>query len=113
MLNKTKKHLQDVNESYFEHMVKAFKIFSQLFSASLMALIHAIFPFLFTTGASKKIKEKLSLRIIGKNLLNPRIDQTQVVTIFDASNTIVSKSNKTVQSYKRGSLFNIGFSYKF
>ena len=63
--------------------------------------------------ASKKINEKLSLRIIGKNLLNPRIDQTQVVTIFDASNTIVSKSNKTVQSYKRGSLFNIGFSYKF
>ena len=63
--------------------------------------------------ASKKINEKLSLRIIGKNLLNPRIDQTQVVTIFDASNTIVSKSNETVQSYKRGSLFNIGFSYKF
>ena len=63
--------------------------------------------------ASKKINEKLSLRIIGKNLLNPKIDQTQVVTVFDANNTIVSKTNETVQSYKRGSLFNIGFSYKF
>ena len=62
---------------------------------------------------SKKINDKLSLKIIGKNLFNPRIDQTQVITVFDASDIILSQVNETIQSYKRGSLLTIGFSYKF
>ena len=62
---------------------------------------------------SKKINDNLSLKIIGKNLFNPRIDQTQVITVFDASDIILSQVNETIQSYKRGSLLTIGFSYKF
>jgi hypothetical protein len=45
--------------------------------------------------------------------LNPRIEQKQLITVFDANNNIVSLTNPTVQSYKRGSVINIGFNYKF
>ena len=62
---------------------------------------------------SKKINKKLSVRVVGKNLLNPRIEQKQLITVFDANNNIVSLTNQTVQSYKRGSVINIGFNYKF
>jgi outer membrane receptor protein involved in Fe transport len=62
---------------------------------------------------SKKINNKLSVRVVGKNLLNPRIEQKQLITVFDANDNIVSLTNQTVQSYKRGSVINIGFNYKF
>ena len=62
---------------------------------------------------SKKINKKLSVRVVGKNLLNPRIEQKQLITVFDANDNIVSLTNQTVQSYKRGSVINIGFNYKF
>tara|TARA_B110000008_G_C16782791_1_gene489400 strand:- start:219 stop:425 length:207 start_codon:yes stop_codon:yes gene_type:complete len=57
MIRKTQKHLEEANESYFQHMQFAVKISLQLLLGSFMALIHAILPFLFTTSASKKIKE--------------------------------------------------------
>ena len=62
---------------------------------------------------SKKINKKLSVRVVGKNLFNPRIEQKQLITVFDANDNIVSLTNQTVQSYKRGSVINIGFNYKF
>ena len=62
---------------------------------------------------SKKLNDKFLLRFTGKNLLNPNIDQTQLVTVFDANDNIVEVSNQKVQSYKKGSLFSLGLSYKF
>ena len=62
---------------------------------------------------SKKINNKLSVRVVWKNLLNPIIEQKQLITVFDANDNIVSLTNQTVQSYKRGSIINIGFNYKF
>lgn len=62
---------------------------------------------------SKKLNDKFLLRFTGKNLLNPNIDQTQLVTVFDANDNIVEVSNQKVQSYKKGSLFSLGVSYKF
>ena len=57
MIKNTKKHLRDAEESYFQHMGAALKISAQLFIASFQALFHSIIPALFTTSASRKIKE--------------------------------------------------------
>lgn len=57
MIEDSKKHLKDAEENYLQHMGTALKISSQLLIASLQALFHSIIPALFTTSASKKIKE--------------------------------------------------------
>ena len=57
MIKNSKKHLTDAEENYLQHMGAALKISSQLLIASLQALFHSIIPALFTTSASRKIKE--------------------------------------------------------
>ena len=57
MIKNSRKHLRDAEESYFQHMGAALKISYQLLVASLQALFHSIIPGLFTTSASRKIKE--------------------------------------------------------
>jgi hypothetical protein len=57
MIKKSKQHLRSVNENYFEHMLIALKVSSNMFYGSLLALIHALIPGLFQTSASNKIKE--------------------------------------------------------
>lgn len=54
------KHLKNVNESYFKHMKEALFIVFILIVSSIACFVHAIFPFLFTTTASKNIKFILS-----------------------------------------------------
>ena len=58
---------------------------------------------------SKKLSEKLSLRIRGKNLLNPAIEQTQLVR------SLVNgvETDETVVSYKKGSQVTFSLAYKF
>ena len=51
------KHPKSVDETYFEHMRCAFKFFYKLLGLSLAALVHAIFPFLFQTTASRGVKK--------------------------------------------------------
>ena len=55
LLSKSKKHCDDVNENYLQHMLAAQKISLELFKASIMAFLHSIIPGLFQTNASKKI----------------------------------------------------------
>ena len=57
IINKSKEHCKNANESYFEHMGVALNISFSLFKASAMATIHALIPAYFQTGASKKITE--------------------------------------------------------
>ena len=57
MIKNSKKHLRDAEENYLQHMGAALKISTQLFVASFQALFHSIIPALFTTSASRKIKE--------------------------------------------------------
>ena len=52
---KSKKHCEESNESYFQHLNVAIKISFNLLKASLMAFIHSLIPALFEKGASKKI----------------------------------------------------------
>ena len=60
MIKKSKKHLENTDENYFEHMGIALKISSQLLISGYMAFIHALIPALFTTSASNKIKKLYS-----------------------------------------------------
>ena len=57
MIKKSKQHLKSVNENYFEHMLVAFKVSSNMFCGSLLAFIHGLIPGLFQNSASIKIKE--------------------------------------------------------
>ena len=60
MIKKSKKHLEQANESYFEHMSVALKISFQLLMGALMAFMHALLPSIFTTNASNQIKKLYS-----------------------------------------------------
>jgi outer membrane receptor protein involved in Fe transport len=62
---------------------------------------------------SKMLSDSFSIRLVGKNLLNPDIQQTQQVTVFDVNENIVSSVAEVVQSYKKGSQISLGLSYKF
>ena len=57
MIKESKKHLNSVNESYFEHMSVATNVGLKMLSGGLMALLHGIVPGIFQTDASNKIKE--------------------------------------------------------
>ncbi len=57
IFTKFKKHCDDVNESYFKHMIVALGVSFNLLKASLMAAIHSIIPALFEKGASNKVTE--------------------------------------------------------
>jgi len=45
-------HPNEINETYFQHLIYASKTACRLFFASIALLIHSIFPFLFTHTAS-------------------------------------------------------------
>ena len=57
MKNKLVKHLNDINETYIQHLIFASKISYKLLCASIILFIHAIFPFIFVKTASCMIKE--------------------------------------------------------
>ena len=57
MIKESKKHLNSVNESYFEHMSIAINVGFKMLSGGLMALLQGIVPCIFQTDASNKIKE--------------------------------------------------------
>ena len=56
MLNLFTKHPKEQNETYFQHMLAAWKICAILKILLLKSIIHSIFPFLFTSALSDKIK---------------------------------------------------------
>ena len=55
LISKSKKHCENVEENYFQHMRVAQRISFELFTASIMAFIHSLIPALFQKNASKKI----------------------------------------------------------
>ena len=50
-------HPHSVNESYSEHMSKAFYYGFKMIISGLAALIHAVFPFVFKTTASTSARQ--------------------------------------------------------
>jgi hypothetical protein len=51
------KHLKDHGMSYIEHMIFAFTYAYKLSIMSIVAMIHGILPFTFTTYVSDKLKD--------------------------------------------------------
>lgn len=49
-------HLDAQNETYFQHMIGAWKIVWMLKVLSFKCLVHSFLPFLFTTAVSSKIE---------------------------------------------------------
>mgnify|MGYP003645646789 FL=1 len=56
MRNIFTEHLKEQNETYFQHMWAAWKICGTLKILLFKCFIHSIFPFLFTSAVSDKIK---------------------------------------------------------
>ena len=57
------KHLKDINLSWARHLRFALGLASKLFLLSLTAVVHGIFPFIFTSKVSDevhKLNEELS-----------------------------------------------------
>lgn len=55
------KHLNDLNETYTEHLLKALKISGFLFYLSVCCTIHAFVPFLFEKTVSSNIRKLFNL----------------------------------------------------
>jgi hypothetical protein len=49
------KHLEEQDETYFEHMFNALKISSFLLSLSIKCFVHSLVPFLFIDAVSSKL----------------------------------------------------------
>jgi outer membrane receptor protein involved in Fe transport len=58
---------------------------------------------------SKKLTEHLSVKLVGRNLLNPEIKQTQKVRSLVTG----IETNETVSSYRKGSQFMLSVKYTF
>jgi outer membrane receptor protein involved in Fe transport len=58
---------------------------------------------------SKELSKNLSVKLVGRNLLNPEIKQTQLVKSFITN----IETNETVLSYKKGSQLTVSFKYSF
>ena len=50
-------HLEEAEESYFQHFFRALMMSFNLLIMALVCLVHALLPFIFTTYVSKNIRE--------------------------------------------------------
>ena len=55
MIKDSKKHLNEVNETYFQHMRIAFKIGFTMLVTGVFCLIHGLIPGLFKKTGSNQI----------------------------------------------------------
>ena len=55
MLGKSKAHLQDVKETYWQHLGFALYIAWMMISGGILALLHALIPAVFQCSASARI----------------------------------------------------------
>jgi len=58
---------------------------------------------------SKQINKQLSVKLVGKNILNPSIEQSQKVKPLSSE----IETNEIISSYKKGLDLSIGFKYTF
>lgn len=55
MLQKSKTHLHEVKESYWQHLGFAFHIAGVMISGGVLAILHALVPAIFQCSASERI----------------------------------------------------------
>ena len=59
-------HLEEVNESYFFHLLQAMQFSLVFLLLSIVAFIHALFPFWFVSTASQwvnRLQSKMNSRL--------------------------------------------------
>ena len=56
-MKRLKRHLDDSNISYINHMIRAQKFILRLFKVIVILKIHAFFPFVWETKASEMIEQ--------------------------------------------------------
>ncbi len=62
-------HLKEIQESYLDHAAFAVGISAMLFSAAIVGMIHAIFPFILTnsvTNIVNMLAATLKYRVVKK-----------------------------------------------
>jgi len=57
MIEKFIQHPEEVNMTYFEHLVFALKLAFRLILMGCCSIIHSFFPFLFTKYSSSNIRD--------------------------------------------------------
>ncbi len=50
-------HLEEVEETYFQHFIRALIVSFNLLIMAVVCLVHALFPFIFTSYVSENIRE--------------------------------------------------------
>jgi hypothetical protein len=55
MLKKTKKHLDEVHETYWQHMRFALHMAGTMMMGAVLAVLHALLPAIFQCSASERI----------------------------------------------------------
>jgi hypothetical protein len=65
------KHLDDINETYFQHMTHALRFSGKLAVGSIACLIHAIFPFLCVKAGSAIITDMHHDMVTHRSELTP------------------------------------------
>lgn len=65
------RHLDSVNETYFQHARHAMSFALHLFAGALVCMIHAVFPFLFERTGSDIIGRLHDRMVVNRRRLTP------------------------------------------
>ena len=60
-------HLDEVNETYFQHMRNALSFSGHMMVGAAACAVHAIAPFLFETAGSRRIRELHERMVVARN----------------------------------------------
>jgi hypothetical protein len=69
-LDKLSAHLQQIDESYVQHMKHALSFAFELAVASLVCLVHAFLPFLFEKKGSEQVQRLHERMVINRQNLS-------------------------------------------
>ena len=69
MIKDSQEHLNEVNETYLQHMQIAFKIGFTMLMTGVLCLIHGLIPGLFKKTGSNQIAKMYEIISRNKNLL--------------------------------------------
>ena len=79
-MNYLNKHLQDVDESYFQHARHAAGFAASMFVGAVACLGHALLPFAFEHTGSKIIRRLHDRMVINRHNLTPKAE-TSTATV--------------------------------
>jgi len=71
LLKNLTKHLEDINESYFQHMTHALRFSGNMALGTFACLVHAIFPFLCVKTGSRIITQMHHDMVTHRDELTP------------------------------------------